>query len=286
MRLAHARAIGMAGLIAMIAVTPVSLLAADDGCALAVKSRRAVVKIVDGDTLLLDDKSEASLLGALAPAPPTGEVDWTGWPPALAARKALEALAPPGTSIDVAFEDRQTDRHGRLLAQLFIGEGPSRTWLQGALVAAGHARAYSLPRGSACAGALLARETAARQARRGLWANAAYAVREAWRTKDLLRAVQSYQIIEGEVAEVADRRRTVYINFGHVWREDFTVLVERRSRPLFDKAGIDLLKLKGLRVRVRGWIEDSGGPMIKATHPAQIEVLDDAPTSDPADARP
>lgn len=262
-----------AGLIATVAVPP-HANAADGDCALPAKTRRAVVRIIDGDTLLLDDGSEVGLVGALAPAPPAGDGDWMTWPPAVAARKALEALTH-GQSVDIAFEDRQSDRHGRLLAQVFVGEGDGRRWLQGALVAAGHARAFSHVRSRGCARALIARETAARRAKLGLWGNAAYAVREAWRTRDLLRAVQTYQIVEGEVVDVADRRRTVYINFGRVWREDFTVLIERRSRSQFDSSTIDLLALKGRRVRVRGWIEESGGPMIKVTHPEQIEVLMD-----------
>lgn len=247
--------------------------AADPDCAPVTSARRAVIKVIDGDTLLLDDGSEAALIGALSPTPPGGGGDWQDWPPARAARQALETLAL-GKSVELAFADRQTDRHGRLLAQLFVGDGASRTWLQGALVEAGHARVHASPQTRLCVAALLARETAARQAGRGLWQNAAYAIREAWRTRELMRELQRFQIVEGEVLEVADRRRTVYINFGRHWREDFTVLVERRGRDLFDKAGIDLSQLKGRRIRVRGWLEENGGPLIKVTYPEQIESLD------------
>ena len=48
-----------------------------------------------------------------------------------------------------------------------------------------------------------------------------------------------------------------------------TTLVARA----FEAAGIDTLAYRGRRVRVRGWLESYNGPMIEATHPAQIEVL-------------
>ena len=32
--------------------------------------------------------------------------------------------------------------------------------------------------------------------------------------------------------------------------------------------------LIGKKIRVRGWLEKRGGPMIEATHPEQLEFLD------------
>ena len=46
-----------------------------------------------------------------------------------------------------------------------------------------------------------------------------------------------------------------------------------RDRLLFEREGIDLEALEGRVVRVRGWVESWNGPMIKVTHPEQIEVL-------------
>ncbi len=61
------------------------------------------------------------------------------------------------------------------------GDG-ERVWVQGELLVAGHARAYGLPGSYACMPEMLAHERVARQARRALWGNAAYAVRSARRT--------------------------------------------------------------------------------------------------------
>jgi hypothetical protein len=33
------------------------------------------------------------------------------------------------------------------------------------------------------------------------------------------------------------------------------------------------MTLEGALVRIRGWVDDRGGPRIEITHPEQIEVL-------------
>ena len=65
----------------------------------------------------------------------------------------------------------------------------------------------------------------------------------------------------------------VYLNFGPDWRTDFTVTLQAKARRLFRKAGLEPLSLEGREIRVRGWLKKFNGPMIEATHPEQIEVL-------------
>ena len=97
---------------------------------------------------------------------------------------------------------------------------------------AGLARAYSLGADRGCAAELLAAERAAREARLGVWAEAAYAVRAAEPSAALLRHLATFQLVEGRVVRVATTRGSVYLNFGdrpaaRVQR----VAQARRSRP-------------------------------------------------------
>jgi hypothetical protein len=62
------------------------------------------------------------------------------------------------------------------------------------------------------------------------------------------------------------------VNFGRRWTEDFTVTILKRNERKFAAAGLEPKRLSGKRVRVRGWIEERGGPWIEATHPEQIEL--------------
>jgi micrococcal nuclease len=124
---------------------------------------------------------------------------------------------------------------------------------------------------------LLERESEARAGRRGLWHSWAYRVQDASDVKRLGRLTQTYQLVEGTVHAVGEGRKWIYVNFAEDWRHDFTIAIARKDLAVFESAGLDLERLSGKRVRVRGFIEWWNGPVIKATHPAQIEVL--APAS-------
>ncbi len=63
---------------------------ADERCALEAGPSHTVARIVDAETIVVDDGSEVRLIGALAPRSPSpGAADW---PPERAAREALERL--------------------------------------------------------------------------------------------------------------------------------------------------------------------------------------------------
>ncbi len=70
-------------------------------------------------------------------------------------------------------------------------------------------------------------------------------------------------------------RKRTYLNFGADWRSDFTVSLAPKVRKLFEAEGIDPLSSRGKLVRVRGWLKSYNGPLIEATHPEQIEVIEE-----------
>jgi len=64
-----------------------------------------------------------------------------------------------------------------------------------------------------------------------------------------------------------------FLNFDTDWGKDFTVAIRAGDRRSFQASNMALEELEGKEVRVRGWIERWNGPVIKATHPEQIEIL-------------
>jgi hypothetical protein len=186
---------------------------------------------------------------------------------AAAARERLAALVA-GRRVALHTGGRAVDRHGRLLAHLVRAE--DGLWVQGALLADGLARVYTFADVRALAADMYALEVAARQARRGLWAQPRFAVLTPETVADRL---YGFRVVEGVVHEAAEVRRRVYLNFGADWRTDFTVSVAPGDRARFAEAGLDLLALAGRRVRVRGWVRSYNGPLIDADHPEQVEVL-------------
>ncbi|MCL4765671.1 MAG: thermonuclease family protein [Hyphomicrobiaceae bacterium] len=243
-------------------------------CELEAQPARAVVRVIDAETLMLDDGAEVRLVGALAPRAMDGGADEAAWPLEQAAKAELDRLAL-GRSVELGVAGRRTDRYGRLLAQVFVQDAGERIWLQGEMLRSGHARAYVLPGSADCMDDLAAAERQARESRAGLWAHAAYQVRPASRPWDLMRFRSTYQTVEGQVVSAADVRGQIYLNFGANWRDDFTATIRPAHKAAFAEHKLDLKALERRRVRVRGWIERRSGPMIELYHPSQIEVLPD-----------
>jgi endonuclease YncB( thermonuclease family) len=229
--------------------------------------RARVIEVVDGDTVLLDDGWQVRLVGIQAPKLPLGRKNFKKWPLADESKAVLEALVLD-RKVALAYGGQRIDRHGRRLAHLFLDD---ETWIQKELLSAGMARVYSFPDNRAVVAEMLAAEGSARSKSTGIWGDDWYAVRA---PDALARDIGGFQLVEGRVVDVADVRGTVYLNFGADWRTDFTIKVGKRPRKVFEAAGFDLLALKGRTVRVRGWLDEYNGPMIEATHPEQIEILD------------
>jgi hypothetical protein len=122
---------------------------------------------------------------------------------------------------------------------------------------------------------LLAHEHVAREASAGLWSNAAYATRRAYRTRDLLRQRNTYQIVEGRVVGVAATKSHTYVNFGKNWRTDFTAGVAKKIIDENPALAETLPALVGQKVGVRGWIEYRNGPFIAIEDPSQIAIVQD-----------
>ena len=236
---------------------------------------RTVTRVLDGETLLLDGGSEARLVGALAPRAFDAAGDTADWPLADRARAALEALVA-GRSVRLAFAGRRSDRYGRLLAHVFVARSngeTERVWVQGEMLRQGHARAYSLEGSAHCLAELIGHEAVAREAAAGMWAEAAYAVRAADDVRTLLRLAGTFQIVEGRVLRVSEVRGTTYLNFGEDQRQDFTVSVRAPARRTMTASVLTPEQLAGRQIRVRGWIERRGGPLVDLHHPDALEVL-------------
>jgi hypothetical protein len=123
-----------------------------------------------------------------------------------------------------------------------------------------------------CASILTAAEATARQARRGIWANAA-AIKNPESPGDILAGIGRFTVVEGKVLSVRQAGATTYLNFGRNWTRDFAVTISRRTLAAFEAAGLVPKSLENQRIRVRGWVEARGGPPIEVLRVGQIELL-------------
>ena len=254
--------VGLAVLLAMAA-------RAEDkpACKPAAIGTAQVRAVVDGRTVLLTDGREVRLAGIEVSQQSAGESATN------AAKLALESLVS-GREVTLMRLGADSDRYGRAVAVVSVSTATIEQSVQQALLAQGHARVAANIGDWACAASLLAAERAARAAGLGLWASPYYVMRNAEDPAGILAVRGRFAVVEGKVLSVRESRGTIYVNFGRRWSDDFTVTVLKRNERSFTAAGMPLKKLAGQHVRVRGFIEERGGPWIEATAPAQIEIAE------------
>jgi endonuclease YncB( thermonuclease family) len=144
-----------------------------------------VVALRDGRTLMLDDGRELRLAAIEAPDQ---------------SRAALAALTD-GQTLRLAKRGADHDRYCRVVAFAFAGDATQS--LQQTLIGEGWARVSSRAGGSTCAADLLAAEEAARNARRGLWADPNFAPLAAENTSRLTAETGHFVLVEGKSCRCA-----------------------------------------------------------------------------------
>ena len=228
------------------------------GCKPAPMGIAQVRAVADGRTVQLVDGREVRLAGVEVPD---------------SAKAALETLVA-GREIALWRLGSDIDRYGRVVALVTTQGGRTEQSVQRALLEQGNARVSAQIGDSGCAAELLNAERSARAAGLGLWADPHYVVRNAEDPAGILAVRGHFAVVEGKVLSVRESGGLIYVNFGRRWSEDFTVTVLKRNERSFTAAGMPLKKLAGQRVRVRGTIEERGGPWIEAARPEQIEIAE------------
>ena len=128
-----------------------------------------VVRVVDGDTIVVDrgrGQEKLRYIGVDTPetVKPGSPVEWMG-PQASAANRALV----DGREVILERDVSEYDRYGRLLRYVWIHDGGTWTLVNLALVAAGYAQVVTYPPDVKYVDRYLEAQAEARTAGRGLW---------------------------------------------------------------------------------------------------------------------
>ena len=125
-----------------------------------------VERVIDGDTLLIAGGHRVRLIGVDTPETkhPDRPVDPLGIKAAQFTREHVE-----GQQVTLRFDRERRDRYHRILAYVFVGDW----FLNEELIRAGHSRAETrFPFSQAMKRQFEKAEEAARESRRGMWADA------------------------------------------------------------------------------------------------------------------
>jgi len=230
------------------------------GCAFEPQGEGRVAAVIDARSFRLQDGREVRLAGI---EPVAVQKENANRPSALAAIVI-------GRDVTLRGEDDTPDRYGRQPAFVFL-DG-SETSVQGLLLTRGEALVSATVADKDCALSLMAAETAARDAKRGTWADPA-AIKNAESPGDILTGIGRFTVVEGKVLSVRQAGATTYLNFGRSWTQGFAVTISRRATAALEIAGMVVKSLENRRIRVRGWVEARGGPRIEVLRAGQIELL-------------
>ena len=164
------------------------------------------------------------------------------------------------------------DRWGRVLADLAAPqpddapESAAET-----LIAAGLARVRPEVETRACEAQRLALEAAARAKKLGVWRDPDYSVLAANDVAELARRDGRFVVVEGVVRRVGFGRSRFYLDLGG--RGDLSVVASRKTQAASRSAGAPLAALAGVRIRVRGVLDERFGPQIEIIDPLMLERL-------------
>jgi endonuclease YncB( thermonuclease family) len=226
-------------------------------CAFEPQGEGRVAGIIDARSFRLQDGREVRLAGI---------------EPVLREGANAQTLATILGHRDVTLRGRDDspDRYGRQDA--FVFQGSTESSVQEELLGQGEAFVSATVADKECALALVAAETAARAAKRGIWADPAV-IKNTESPGDILAGIGRFTLVEGKVLSVRQAGTTTYLNFGRNWTRDFAATIPRRALAVFEAAGILPKSFENRRIRVRGFVEAHGGPRIDVLRVGQIELL-------------
>jgi endonuclease YncB( thermonuclease family) len=240
-------------------------------CAFDAQGEGRVASVIDARSFRLEDGREVRLAG-IAPtfsAKPLSEKPLSGKPGT--GPTALAALLA-GREVRLSGDDDAPDRYGREIA--FVWLLPDDRLVQHELLAQGEAIVSADISDKDCAASLLAAERTARDAKRGIWADAAV-IKNTESPGDNLAGIGRFVLVEGKVLSVRQAGATTYLNFGRNWTRDFAVTIPRQALGHLAAAGLVPKSLENQRIRVRGFVEARTGPRIEVLRAGQIELIRD-----------
>jgi endonuclease YncB( thermonuclease family) len=221
--------------------------------------QQIVERIEDARTIVLRDGTRLRLAG-IEPA-----VDFLGEGPDPLPARLAELLADAPVAFRAVVE--APDRHGRVPALLFLASGE---FVQERLVAEGLAVAFAAEADLPCFEDLRAAERIARDSRAGAWRDAKPLPAD---RPDLVAArIGRFAILQGRIFSVGTRYTATWLDFGRTWTSDVTVRIDRADRQKFGGEAA-LEAYAGRDIMVRGYLSDSGGPLLEAGSPASVELL-------------
>jgi len=237
-----------------------SLLVAISLASAAGPAKVTVEKVVDGDTVRLENGKRVRLLGINTPERTYD--DQPADPFSLEATLLLQELVE-GQEVLLTPGREKKDKHGRLLGYLDLIDG---TDVQQQLIKRGYAFVVAFPPDIDRLSQYVRLENAARKQKKGVWGAAFY---KPVSTDDHRSLDGGFRLVTGKITNVGASKKNVRLSIG----DDLVVGVRHQAWKEFWE--IDPQSLLGRTIVARGWINkgSKGRPAyLRIRHPAMIEI--------------
>ena len=220
-----------------------------------------VVRIIDGDALVLDTGLTVRLVGLEAPAP--ARRNRKGQPYAEESARLLEDLSL-GRRVKLIYPGITRDRYDRALAYLVTDDALGPTlWLNEEILRRGGARARFYPDTATLGERLLEAEQMARSTRKGLWSLSAYDILPAVELNNL---TQGYHIITGRITDPRPSSNPGTICARGVSGTSIVVDMQIGAKQFCQQQSSEAL------VRLRGYYKDG---RMEITHALNVQFVDE-----------
>ncbi len=203
-----------------------------------------VERVVDGDTLRLEDGRRVRLLSVNAPE--LARDDKPAQPFARASRQAVEAFLADAEFVHLSFESRRTDRYGRTLAHIIHPSGQN---LESQLVRGGYAFPLAVSPDLQLAACLHSFAQKARREQLGVW-QTSYGI--PMPATAIEASDGEFRSLCGRIDKIDDANAN-----RDLWLElegDLVLRIQARDRSTF--ADYNFSRLVGKTVLVWGWLDD------------------------------
>lgn len=205
------------------------------------------------------DGHEIRLAGVIGP----GEDGSTSTPEIIATARSTLTAALEGHELRLVVL-KIPDRYQRITAQVFA----DGSWVQQRMLREGLVRVDPGRTTGLCDSALYSAEREAIDSKSGHWSDGRFRVKT---PDEVTKSAGRFEIVEGEVWRSRDLRGRQLIEFRNA--SSFEVAVRAQVVRALRLTHVDLRRIRGKTIRVRGWIALDDRPMMEISTPAALEVM-------------
>ena len=217
-----------------------SFSALSDNCTTDRIDEYAIVKqVYDGDTIRLADGKKIRLIGINTP-----EMNYKTGNPEPFAQKAKAFLTREvlKQKIGLRFGSDKKDRHGRLLAHIFLKD---KSNLQQALLKSGFAVYITIPPNLWQQDCYMNAEQEARKKNKGIWKRHTQNIINAEQIK---RTQTGFQFVKGVISAIHEDKKTVWLKISN----KMSLRIYKKNLAYFKNMNFERLINK--RIIARGWV--------------------------------